>query len=122
VGVYMGSLVALSVAYLVANFVLFVPLQIITLRHMRIPVADYLAAIVPTLVSAALMASAIFAVQMVWPGLSDLASWAQLMILVPFGVAVFAGAMYGLFTDFVHTLRDEALALFRRGEQGAPAE
>lgn len=122
VGVYMGSLVALSVAYLIANFILFVPLQLITLRHMQIHIADYLDAIVPTLVSSALMAGAIFAVQQAWPGLADLASWAQLALLVPLGVAVFAVAMYGLFGNFVRQLRDEAVALFRRREQGAPAE
>lgn len=122
VGVYMGSLVALSVAYLIANFVLFVPLQIITLRHMGIPVSQCVSAILPTAVSSALMAGAIYAVQALWPGLDALSSAVQLVILVPIGIGVFLAAMYTLFNGFVRELIDEAKALVQQRQQGAPAE
>ena len=122
IGVYMGSIVALSAAYLIANFVLFVPLQVITLRHMDIPLSHYLAAIIPATVSSVVMAIAIIGTQMIWPGLGALASPVQLAILVPLGVFAFAGAMYGLFGSFVRDLLAEARELLAQRRQGAPAE
>ncbi|MEM9738711.1 MAG: lipopolysaccharide biosynthesis protein [Pseudomonadota bacterium] len=122
IGVYLGSLVALSIAYLVANFVLFVPLQVITLRHMGIRVSDYLAAILPTIISSALMAATIATVGLLWPGLTALASAAQLAILVSIGVAVFSGSMYVFFHNFVSQLVDEAQSLVQQRGQGAPAK
>ncbi len=122
IGVYFGSLVALSLAYLAANFILFVPLQWITLRHMGIAVADYLSAIVPSVVSSAVMAAGIYAVQQAWPGLDDLSSALQLAVLVPLGVVAYAATMYLVFRGFVRDLVDEARTLLIDRKPNAPAE
>ncbi len=122
IGIHLGSITALSAAYLIANVAMYLPYQAQTLRHMKMPIMDYLRVMAPTVISTLGMAATILALEEYLPAIATLPSYGQLGVLVPAGVAAYLACMLLLFRPFVRELIGEARELFDRKQKSAPAE
>ncbi|MEM6666161.1 MAG: lipopolysaccharide biosynthesis protein [Pseudomonadota bacterium] len=119
VGIWMGSIANLAAVYLLANLVLFVPFQLVTLRRIGIPARDFIASLAPCLISTGLMALTLVVVKWSIPDLSAWSSVQQLGLLIPIGIISYGAAMVLLFRTYLTDLLTEARDLFLR--RGAPA-
>jgi len=120
-GVYIGTLEAIAMAYLIANIVLLVPFQYELIRELKIPVPTMLAAVRPQFVSSVIMAIAVLAASYAFPGIETLSSTLQLLILVPIGVLGYAAALVIFFKSFIRTTLEDYRSLRRSGDSSAPA-
>jgi O-antigen/teichoic acid export membrane protein len=99
-GVYHGTIGAVAGAYLVANLALFIPYQIETCRTAGISRADFAGALLPPVVSTALMAAAMLGLRTAIPALAQMASFQQLALLVPAGIAVYGFSLLVFFRRY----------------------
>ncbi len=114
------GLTTLAFWYLVANIILFVPFQVETARTIGMRAGDWIGALLPPVVASALMAGAILGLGAAWPALSERASYVQLLVLVPAGMLVYAGALGGLFRGYILGLAGQARSNLRPGSAAAP--
>ncbi len=121
VGVQIGSLEAMAMAYLIANLVLLLPFQYELIKELNVSASAMLAAIRPQFVSSLIMAAAVLLVELAFPSLVTLGSTLQLLILVPIGVLAYSGALLIFFRRFLKTTLEDYRALRRRGDSPAPA-
>lgn len=120
VGVYFGTIGAVAAAYLAANIALVIPYKIETCRTAGISGGAFAQAIVPPLVSTAVMAAATLAVRMATPAIETMASFHQLAILVPVGILAYGLSLMFLFRSYVSENWRMASELVLR--RAAPAE
>ena len=114
IGIWMGSISSLAAAYMIANLILFVPFQYLTLRRIELPVREFMASIAPCLVSTGLMAATLVAAKLAVPDIETWSAVRQLLLLVPLGIAAYAAAMVLLFRAYLTELLEEARDLFLR--------
>lgn len=112
IGIYIGTLTAMALVYLIANIIFFIPFQLEILRALRSEPMRFLTTLAPQFLSTSVMAVVLLVAQASIPGLDHLNSPVQLLILVPIGMAAYATAMMGLFRPFVRQLWGETKTLF----------
>ncbi len=112
IGINFGTLEALSLAYLIANIILFLPFQVSALHIVDLKLKDFIAALGPQIVSTVIMAAVLLSVMNSFPKLSLQPSYVQLGLLVGIGMIAYAMAMLVFFRTFVTDLLNEARALF----------
>lgn len=112
IGIYIGTLTAMAMVYLVANIIFFIPFQLQILRALGQDTARFLTTLAPQFFSSVAMAAALLAAQAWLPGLEAMNSPIQLLVLVGLGVLAYGAAMLGLFRPFVHELWGETRTLF----------
>lgn len=113
-GVWTGSIAVLALSYLAVNLVLFLPFQMLALHRVGIATKDFIAVMLPSLVSTSLMAAAIWAAQRALPQIGTWESYSQLALLVPLGILVYGIVMASLFPAYVRGQVQQARALLQR--------
>ncbi|NQY97370.1 MAG: lipopolysaccharide biosynthesis protein [Henriciella sp.] len=121
IGVYIGTLEAIAMAYLIANVILLVPFQYELIKELNISVSAMLAAVRAQFLSSLAMAAAVLVVKGMFPGIESLNSTLQLLILVPVGVMAYGGAMVVFFKSFIRSTFEDYKMLRRSGDSSAPA-
>lgn len=114
IGVNLKSLVLLTQVYLGANILLFIPFQIMVLRHMETSLTDFIQSILPQTISTLVMALVLTGVQYLHPELHHWTAQVKLLVLVPLGIATYGLTMVLVFRRFVRELVGEAKVLFLR--------
>ncbi len=112
VGIYVGSLEVLVIAYLIANIILYLPFQAGALKELGLSFAEYWTVLIPQIVSTLVMAAAILGTKYGLPSIDTMPSYLQLLILVSIGVLAYSASLLLLFRTFVFELVSEAKFLF----------
>lgn len=112
IGVLAGSLETLVIAYLAVNLILYVPFQIGALNELNVGIVEFIKELMPQIVSAILMTSAIIATGIAIPGIAEMPSYVQLFILVPIGIVTYGLSLFVLFRSYLVLLTAEAKSLF----------
>lgn len=121
IGIYVGKLETMAMAYLIANVAFIVPFQIEVLRELKLSARPLLAAMRPQFVSTLVMAGTLLSAQALTPQLADWASMLQLLIYVPIGIAAYFLTLVVFFRQFVKTTINDFQTLRRKDDPAAPA-
>jgi len=122
IGIHIGNLEAMAMAYLIANVVLLIPYQHEVLKELNLTASELLAALKPQFLSTLVMAAAILTVEFAVPGIQELSSSTlQLLILVPIGFFAYFLTLIVFFKTFVKTTINDFRALRRKDDSAAPA-
>lgn len=113
-GVWMESIAILALAYLAVNVLLFLPFQLLALRRVGIASSEFLAAMLPALVSTLAMAGVIWGLVNFVPGLAGWPSYAQLGLVVPIGVVIYGAVLVSVFPAYVRGQVSQARSLLQR--------
>jgi PST family polysaccharide transporter len=101
VGVLFGTIGSVAAAYLLANVMLLIPYKIETFRKAGVSWSDVSKALVPPLVSTAVMAATILPVRTAIPGSHVVSSLEQLAILVTVGILSYMLGLKVFFGSYV---------------------